>query len=286
MTSIRLKSPAKINIFLRVLGRRADNYHDIETLFQAIELYDELIIRKSKGLSRLVVKDHPDLENSHNLVFKALRWLEHECGERFDVEIELRKRIPVAAGLGGGSSNAAATLVAIRELFDLKGVSVLDMQRGAALLGADVPFFLVGGTAIGLGIGEVLKPVKMNLDFRVLLINPGFSVSTAEIFSAFSKTLTVSKKEATLSGLFDQGVELSKLLINDLQDIAESIYPEIKSIRETFVDQGLTQVLMTGSGPTIFGLGESAKLESLFNYFSSKYRAIMTSPSATGILID
>ena len=155
----------------------------------------------------------------------------------------LRKRIPVAAGLGGGSSNAAATLVAIRELFDLKGVSVLDMQRGAALLGADVPFFLVGGTAIGLGIGEVLKPVKMNLDFRVLLINPGFSVSTAEIFSAFSKTLTVSKKEATLSGLFDQGVELSKLLINDLQDIAESIYPEIKSIRETFVDQDRKSVV-------------------------------------------
>ena len=102
MSSLIIKTPAKINIFLSVLGKRADNYHELETLFQTIELYDELIIRKRKGSRSLLVKDRPDLQNSENLVLRAIRWLESRCETELGVEVELRKKIPIAAGLGGG----------------------------------------------------------------------------------------------------------------------------------------------------------------------------------------
>lgn len=286
MTSLRLRAPAKINIFLRVLGRHADNYHELETLFQAIELYDELVIRKKKGIRRLIVRNHEGLQNENNLVLRALKWLENQCDSRFEVEIELVKNIPVAAGLGGGSSDAAATLVGLKRLLDLDWLSSDDIARGALSLGADVPFFILGGTAIGRGIGEILTPVGLNCDYSILLVNPGFAVSTGQIFSAFSKTLTESPKKVTLRGLLDQGVELSQLLVNDLQDVAESMYPEIRLIRETFIESGVTEALMTGSGPTVFALGSLEKLEALKDRFGSKYRVMLTQPSPGSILID
>lgn len=286
MTSLRLRTPAKINIFLRVLGRRADNYHELETLFQAIELYDELVIRKKKGIRRLIVRNYEGLQNESNLVLRALEWLENQCDSRFEVEIELVKNIPVAAGLGGGSSDAAATLVGLKRLLDLDWLSSDDIARGALSLGADVPFFILGGTAIGRGIGEILTPVGLNCDYGILLVNPGFAVSTGQIFSAFSKTLTESPKKVTLQGLLDQGVELSQLLVNDLQDVAESMHPEIRLIRETFIESGVTEALMTGSGPTVFALGSLEKLEALKDRFGSKYRVMLTQPSPGSILID
>jgi 4-diphosphocytidyl-2-C-methyl-D-erythritol kinase len=286
MTSLRLRTPAKINIFLRVLGRRADNYHELETLFQAIELYDELIIRKKKANRRLIVRNDAGLQNENNLVLRALEWLEKLCDSKFEVEIELVKNIPVAAGLGGGSSDAAATLLGLKRLLDLDWLSSADIERGALSLGADVPFFILGGTAIGRGIGERLTPVGLNCDYSLLLVNPGFAVSTGEIFSAFSKTLTEFPKKVTLQGLLDQGVELSQLLVNDLQGVAESMYPEIRLIRETLIESGVTEALMTGSGPTVFALGSLEKLEALKDRFGSKYRVILTRPSPGSILID
>lgn len=286
MSSLRLRTPAKINIFLSVLSKRADNYHELETLFQAVELYDEIIIRKKKGKSRLVVEDYPELQNENNLILRAIRWLEQECQLRLEVDINLRKRIPVAAGLGGGSSDAAATLVGIKKLFELDHLTDSDIKRGALSLGADVPFFLLGGSAIGHGIGEILTPVDINKDYAVMLVNPGYAVSTAQIFAAFSKTLTASPKKGTLQGLLDQGVELSQLLFNDLQPVAEMIYPGIRSIRETFVDAGVTEVLMSGSGPTVFAMGEPSRLESIGGLFGHHYKIILTRPRSTGILID
>ncbi len=286
MSIIRLRTPAKINIHLRVLNRRADNYHELETLFQAIELYDELVIRKKKGKSRLVVRNAPELQGDDNLILKALKWLENQSGKVLEVELELVKHVPVAAGLGGGSSDAAATLIGLRELFNLSELTDETIKQGALSLGADVPFFLAGGTAIGEGIGERLTPYSLSYDCSLLLVNPGFSVSTAEIFSAFSRTLTVSKKKGTLRGLLNRGVSLSDLLHNDLQQVAETMYPEIGSIRETFVRNGMTDVLMTGSGPTVFALGEAEDLKTVMRSFDQKYRLLLTRFSSRGVLID
>lgn len=286
MSIIRLRTPAKINIHLRVLNRRADNYHELETLFQAIELYDELVIRKKNAKSRLVVRNAPELQGDDNLVLRALKWVENFCGKVLEVEMELDKQIPVAAGMGGGSSDAAATLLGLRELFSLNELTDEIIKQGALTLGADVPFFLYGGTALGEGIGEKLTPCSLRSDYGLLLVNPGFSVSTAEIFSNFSRTLTVGKKKGTLRGLLNRGVALSDLLHNDLQETAESIYPEIRSIRETFVHNGMTDVLMTGSGPTVFALGELDELRTVISSFDQKYMLMLTRPSTKGVLID
>ncbi len=286
MTSLRLRTPAKINIHLSVLNRRADNYHEIETLFQAIELYDELIIRKREGHSSLAVTNHRDLDNENNLVMRALRWLENVSGRSLNVELKLTKKIPVAAGLGGGSSDAAATLIGLKEFFQLSEVSDEQMRQGAVSLGADVPFFLTGGVAIGAGIGEKLTPIDFKCDYNVLLVNPGFSVSTAEIFAAFSRVLTDQKKKGTLPGLLRRGVELAELLHNDLQRVAESMYPEIAAIRETLAQSGMTEVLMTGSGPTVFAVGDPESLQRVRGSFRQEFTTVFTKPSAKGVLID
>lgn len=286
MASLRIRTPAKINLRLSVLNRRCDNYHEIETLFQAVDLYDEIVIRRKVGQSRLIVKNRPELENGKNLVCKAVNWLENHFGRIFEVDMELNKLIPVAAGLGGGSSDAAATLLGMKELFQLSELSDELMRKAATYLGADVPFFLTGGTAIGEGIGEKLSPVDIDTCYSVLLVNPGFSVSTAEIFAAYSKTLTLNKKKGTLTGLLSRGVGLSQLLHNDLQQVAEPMYPEIRSIRETFLRSGLTEVLMTGSGPTVFALGSIECLEAVRGSFDQKYTTFLTRPSSRGVLID
>ncbi|MEJ2717546.1 MAG: 4-(cytidine 5'-diphospho)-2-C-methyl-D-erythritol kinase, partial [Deltaproteobacteria bacterium] len=173
MKSLRVRTPAKINLYLRILGSRPDGYHDLETLFQAIDLHDQLIISETAGGSRLEVPGHPALENNDNLIMRALRWIERRSGRRVSVNVQLQKRIPVSAGLGGGSSDAAATILGIQALYDLE-LGTDDLIRDAGELGADVPFFLVGGSAIGEGIGEQLTRVSIPLDYGLVLVHPGF----------------------------------------------------------------------------------------------------------------
>ena len=150
MKSLRVQTPAKINLFLRVLGKRQDGYHELETLFQAIDLYDELFIEECSEESTLEVPGFADLESEDNLVLRALRWLEKYSGRNLCVRMKLIKRIPVAGGLGGGSSDAAAALKGLSHLFDLK-LSDSELARAALTLGADVPFFLTGGDSGGRG---------------------------------------------------------------------------------------------------------------------------------------
>lgn len=285
MRSIRITAPAKINLCLRVLGRRPDGYHILETLFQEIDLSDELILRETSGETSLAVPGHPDLATPDNLVMKAFRWLENTSGRRFSLSITVNKRIPVAAGLGGGSSNAAAVLKGMVSLYRL-GLEEDDLARAALSLGADVPFFLIGGTAVGEGIGEHVTPVNIPSDYELLLVNPGFRVSTATVFQEYSRTLTGRTREGRLWRELRETRQIRDLLHNDLQSAAERLCPEIREMLGELARTGFAHRSMSGSGPTVFGLAQRNHIEKMQIGPMEKWTKIVARPSNRGIVID
>ena len=282
---MRLYAPAKVNLFLRVLGKRGDGYHELETVFQAIDLEDELIIHKAAARSSLEVPGHKDLETESNLVMRALRWLEKESGRKLPAAMQLVKNIPVAAGLGGGSSNAAAALLGIRALYDLD-LEDHALLQGAASLGADVPFFFYGGTAVGEGIGELLTKVELPDDYGLVLVNPGFPVLTSVVFRSFSKTLTGEFRKGRVWAVIEESRSVEDLLHNDLQSMAEELHPEISNIRNKVETAGARRALMTGSGPTVFGIAESDVTEEIAKSLPASWNCFTVRPTRRGIRID
>lgn len=287
MRSVRVRTPAKVNLFLRVLGPRPDGYHNIETLFQAIDLHDEIIISETSGPSRIEVPGHPALETEDNLAMRSLRRLEKETGRQLPVNIRLTKRIPTAGGLGGGSSDGAGALLGIRALFDLD-LAEDDLRRAAVELGADVPFFLMGGTAVGEGMGERLTSVTLTTDYRLVLVNPGFPVSTAAIFRELTGNLTRKPRQGTLWKLLRESRKPLDLLENDLQSVAEGLHPEIGEIRGALEQAGVTKALMTGSGPTVFGIAEPdmEHPERIGEKLPEKWSIVATGPLNQGVTVD
>lgn len=282
---LRVHAPAKINLHLRVLARRDDGYHDLETVFQAIDLADELVIQKAEKEAALEVPGHEDLQGDSNLALRAVRWLESATGRKLPVSIRLTKNIPVAAGLGGGSSDAAAALIGVRYLYELE-LSDEELLEGAAKLGADVPFFLIGGTAVGEGIGQRLTPVRLPTNYSLVLVNPGFSVSTATIFRNFSKTLTGTPRKGTLWWTLERSRGVERLLHNDLQPVAEELYPEISDVRRSLEIAGAEFVSMTGSGPTVFAVVELGRADEIAGRMSGSWNCFSARPVKTGIVID
>jgi 4-diphosphocytidyl-2-C-methyl-D-erythritol kinase len=282
---VRLHAPAKINLFLRVLGKREDGYHELETVFQAVDLEDELIIHKAPARSSLEVPGHEALETESNLVMRALRWLEKKRGRELPVAMRLMKNIPMAAGLGGGSSNAAAALLGIRALYDLD-LEDHDLLRGAASLGADVPFFLYGGTAVGEGIGELLTPVELPENYGLVLVNPGFPVQTATVFRRLSKTLTGEFRKGRVWAVIEESRSVEDLLHNDLQSVAEELHPEISNIRHKVETAGAKRALMTGSGPTVFGIAETGVTKEIVKSLPASWKCFTARPTRRGIRID
>ncbi|MEW6138682.1 MAG: 4-(cytidine 5'-diphospho)-2-C-methyl-D-erythritol kinase [Thermodesulfobacteriota bacterium] len=285
MKRLRARAPAKINLYLKVLGARDDGYHELETVFQAVDLQDELIIEEGSGPAVLDVPGFPDLEAESNLVVRALRWLEAECGSPLPVRMRLTKRIPVAAGLGGGSSNAAAALLGISTLYGL-GLQGEKLLKGAASLGADVSFFLFGGTAVGEGIGERITRVHLSTDYGLLLVNPGFQVSTAAVYREYSESLTGALTQGTVWNSLRKLRRVEDILHNDLQAPAETLYPMIAEARATLVGEGLPKALMSGSGPTVFGIGDSDRLAHIEARLPGNWRTFITGPIEAGILLD
>jgi 4-diphosphocytidyl-2-C-methyl-D-erythritol kinase len=216
-------------------------------------LFDELIVERTAGSSRLSVPEHPELEGPDNLVWKAANWMLTQAGIREGVAMTLRKRIPLAAGLGGGSSDAAGCLLGLQTLFGIDPAAV-NLFKGASLLGADVPFFLKGATAVGEGRGERLTQIVLKIDYNLLLVNPGFPVSTAELFRLYDANLTSVPRPAKLWAILAKRPEVTELLHNDLQPTAVLMRPEIAEATHALRTMGLTHVLMTGSGPTVFSL--------------------------------
>ena len=270
---------------LESAGAPAGRVHNIETLFQAVDLEDELIIEKTSGPSVLTVPGFPDLENEENLVTKAIRRLEWQIESDLPVRIQLNKNIPIAAGLGGGSTDAAAALQGVCSLFDLD-LTEEALRQVARSLGADVPFFLKGGSAVGEGVGDVLTPVDLPLDYGILLVNPGFSVSTAAVYKEFSVSLTGPAWNGKLWTVIGERRGPEALLRNDLQEVAERLHPEISEVRIFLERNGLEKTLMSGSGPTIFAVGASDRLSGMMDLLPNKWRAWVVNPIEHGPILS
>ncbi|MFO7569406.1 MAG: 4-(cytidine 5'-diphospho)-2-C-methyl-D-erythritol kinase [Smithellaceae bacterium] len=247
-------APAKINLFLRVLGKRSDGYHDLASAMQQISICDELTYRlRPKGITlHCPGTDLPADES--NLVYRAARALFHYAGYPGGVEITLHKHIPTAAGLGGGSSDAATTLTALNDLCSF-GISKDDLMKIGATLGADVPFFIYGPCAFATGIGDQLHTLPNLPLLNLVLINPAFPLSTKTVYENLNLTLTKKKNSYSIPRFYALG-DVIRELHNDLEAVSLKMFPELSDFKYMLIKEGALGALMSGSGPTLFGLFE------------------------------
>jgi 4-diphosphocytidyl-2-C-methyl-D-erythritol kinase len=253
-----VRTPAKVNLALEVLGKRADGYHEISTVLQAIDLFDRLIMEDAEDLS-LVTTDPALPVDDANLVIRAARALGAAAGVRRGARIALDKRIPVAAGLGGGSSDAAATLVALNRLWGLRW-SVGRLTELAVGLGMDVPFFLGRGRALGTGRGERLEPLPADGGYALVLANPNFPLSTRESYARVPAGWQAEAKgtRAVMAALrIRSAAELGTALTNHLEDVVAPAVPAIGQMKAALLAAGALGAAMSGSGPTVFGVARS-----------------------------
>lgn len=255
---LRINAHAKINLYLDVIGKRPDGYHEIETLFHSIQLHDKVSIRKNRGKGIVLHSGHPQIPcDERNLAYRTAELLIRQVGNIDGVEISIQKRIPVAAGLAGGSADAAAVLWGMNQLFELNLTQANLMELGLQL-GADVPFCLLGGAALGRGIGEILTPLPPLEAVPLVLANPGFAVSTASVFENLNFSLTYPSKNVTmLICCFQTGdvANLADQLHNSLEDTVFSIYPAVSALKTKLAQwNGCYGALMSGSGPTVFAI--------------------------------
>lgn len=261
MNSIEISAPAKINLYLRILAKRPDSYHDIETIFARLDLSDEITLKKRKDSSINVFCDSPELKSmasGDNLCYKAAKALfDAACLKATPgVDIILKKNIPVSSGLGGGSSDAASVILGLNRLFDLdlEKDELLRIGRG---IGADVPFFIFNQDyALGRGIGDILEKIDCKEEFWNILLFIPAKKSTKDIYSRVNLNLTKVCPDVKITRYVLENFDLNKLassLYNELEDIAIKEDIRIKSLKELLLKQTLGASL-SGSGPTVFGV--------------------------------
>ena len=255
-SSLTLPSFAKINWSLRILGKRPDGYHDVSTVLQTISLADELhFTPRSDDRLVLACNDAAIPTDEHNLVIRAGLLLRETAGESSGVTIELNKRIPSQAGLGGASSNAAITLIALARLWKLEH---LDLPEIASRIGADVPFFLNGGRALGEGIGTKISPLVDCETKHLIVVSPKARVATAAAYKAVdARSLTSSDSDPILTVSFEEPIpsdcDLSALH-NDFEGVIFEIEPEIERAKTALLKSGANAALLAGSGSSVFGI--------------------------------
>lgn len=259
---ITLRAPAKINWFLHVLSRRADGYHDILSLMQRVTLYDSILFEHSNGME---VISEATVSQKDNLVYKAMVLLKEISGIQRGARIVLDKEIPMAAGLGGGSSDAASTLAGLARLWNLN-LSRNDLAAIGERIGADVPFFFDAPASLAEGKGEILSPVVLTRAYFLLLVKPRVDVSTEWAYAEFDRGHAQSKeltKKTNNIKLFCQALErgdfslLSSLHRNDLEPLVIERYPVVGDIKLNLTEEGALFSAMSGSGPTVFGVFEA-----------------------------
>lgn len=251
---LELSAPAKINLLLQVLDPRPDGFHELRTVLQTVDLADHLTLEPAGALE--LSCDLPEIENEENLVVRAALSLARAAGREPRVRIRLSKAIPPGSGLGGGSSDAAATLRGLCALWEIDPEEV-DLPALAAGLGSDVPFFLWGGTALALGRGELVFPLREAPSRAVLLVRPARALSTREVYQAYDRRLTSGEEGSTISrflrNLYSEARD-SDFVLNDLEAVAAGILPEIRDLLDAIRRQGAEAAALSGSGSAVFGL--------------------------------
>ena len=253
-----LRTSAKVNLVLEVLGKRPDGYHELSTVMQAVDLFDRLTV-EAAGTISLETSEATLPTDDRNLVVRAARLLREAAGVDAGARMVLDKRIPIAAGLGGGSSDAAATLWGLNRLWGLRWRRERLVEL-AVKLGMDVPFFLGRGRALGTGRGEVLRPLPAVGGYAMVLVNPGVGLSTQEVYGRVPKGW---RAEAEGTGrMLDalkkrSGVGVAAALTNHLERWVEPAMPVIGHMKAALLAAGALGAAMSGSGPTVFGLARS-----------------------------
>jgi len=263
---IALISPAKINLFLIVTGKRPDGYHELVTLMCPITLTDTVTVKLMRRKITVTCADPNVPEDETNLAHQAARlfltrWTKEKKGRLFGAHITIEKRIPVAAGLGGGSSNAATVLLALNRVQG-KPYTRQELGTMSLTLGADVPFFIFQRPAIATGIGEALQSVTGVLnDYTIILVHPPIRISTASVYQNLNLRLTKCQQRLKIPNLRIKDAfariqpgEIAKYLCNDLETVTANRYPAVEEIKQMLLSLGANGALMSGSGPTVFGL--------------------------------
>ena len=255
---MNINAYAKINLGLDVLRKREDGYHEVRMIMQTIGVHDELVIDRIDKPGISITCDREDLSpGEDNLIHKAAKLMMDEYALTDGIEVHLKKNIPVAAGLAGGRTDAAATLTAVNELFEL-GLGRDELMKLGVRIGADVPYCIMGGTALSEGIGEILTRLSPCPKCPVLLAKPAIGVSTAYVYNNLHlDTVTHPDIDSVISGIDGQDIrKIARSLGNVLESVTEREYPVISRIKEQMSSHGALAALMSGSGPTVFGLFE------------------------------
>ena len=257
MDSVVIKAMAKVNLGLDVLRRRENGYHDVKMVMQTVNLYDTLTISKTENAQIIITTNTGELPlNEDNLIYKAAKLLSTHTGKEYGVKIHLDKQIPIAAGMAGGSTDAAATLLGLNALYDL-GLNKEELAKIGVKIGADIPYCIYGGTCLSEGIGEVLTKLPDAPDCFVVIAKPGIGVSTKYVYENLH--IETVKDHPDIDGMIDaikadnlDGV--AQKMENVLETVTIKRYPEIAVMKECLLENGAENALMSGSGPTVFGI--------------------------------
>ena len=280
MKTVVVNSYAKVNIGLKIHNPRGDGYHDIETVFQEINLFD--IITISKKGDRCYFNSNVNwLKNDKdNLCIVAYEIMKNNFNIS-GIDIDLIKKIPKGSGLGGGSSNAANVLKAVRLLYNLK-ISDNELEEISTQIGADVPFFIRGSAQVGEGVGDMLTPLTTKISGKYLIIIPDIEIDTSWAYSKFKKGLDRSSSPINFASLSNEktiGLGRLKFFENDFESIVVPTYPEIGKIKEALLAQGAEFASLSGSGSTVFGIfNDDVSLNNAFSFFSPKYKTFIANP--------
>ncbi|MDH3976213.1 MAG: 4-(cytidine 5'-diphospho)-2-C-methyl-D-erythritol kinase [Deltaproteobacteria bacterium] len=253
MNSIAFLSPAKVNLSLHVVAKRPDGYHELSMIMARVSLYDEVrLTLKDEGIS-LTCDDPSVPAGEENIAWQAASLLIEEKKLKTGIHIDIRKKIPMGGGLGGGSSNAASVLMGLNSLTGEKAETGELVKMGLSL-GADVPFFIFQKPALAEGVGEKLVAVEGFPTLWLILINPGIHVPTGEIFSQLNLVLTKEGKNLNITRFNHNLSTVRSNMINDLENVTFEIYPEVREAKRLLLRYGAMAALMSGSGSTVFGL--------------------------------
>jgi len=261
MNKIKINSYSKINLTLNILSRREDGYHEIETIMQSINLTDQVIITKEKEGIKIKC-NHPEVPvNANSLAYRSAEKIINRYGIKKGVKIEIEKKIPLASGLAGGSANSATILIGINKLFSLN-LSNEDLRGIGEELGMDIPFFIQNGTALAYQRGEKLIPLStINPSLWVIILNPGFNISTHWAYNNLDLDSIKGEKsntKAMLKALKERkSQEIAKNLFNSFESLIIKKYPEVGRIKNRLIEEGVLGALMSGSGPTVFGITQN-----------------------------